>query len=150
MSTLKSLIAIISLFIIFIFGVKTCNYVGKMSSVVEQQTDPAILLKRYEWFKNTAAQLDKKKADITIYESRFDSLKQLYAGSSRLEWSREDREQANLWTLEVSGIQASYNGLAAEYNAAMSKINYAFTNVGDLPQGASQPLPREFATYISK
>jgi hypothetical protein len=45
------------------------------------------------------------------------------------------------------GIKASYRTLAAEYNAAMAKFNYRFANAGDLPEGATEPLPREFATY---
>lgn len=43
---------------------------------------------------------------------------------------------------------ASYNSLAVEYNAAMAKINFSFTNIGELPKGASQPLPREYKPYI--
>ncbi len=73
-----------------------------------------------------------------------------YAGKARSEWSREDREQYNIWISEVSGIQASYNSLAAEYNGAMAKINYAFCNVGQLPKGAIEPLPREFKPYVQQ
>lgn len=71
-----------------------------------------------------------------------------YAGVPRTDWPRADLEQYNLWSSEFAGVIASYNGLAAEYNAQMSKANWAFTNVGDLPDGASEPLPREFATYL--
>jgi hypothetical protein len=48
---------------------------------------------------------------------------------------------------EISGMKASFNDLAAEYNAAMVKINFAFINVGQLPQGATEALPREFKPY---
>jgi len=60
------------------------------------------------------------------------------------------REQVGLWQSEVAGITASYNALAADYNAQMSKINYRFCNVGDLPRGATDPLPREFKPYQTK
>jgi len=50
----------------------------------------------------------------------------------------------------VAGIKASYNQLAAEYNAGMVKINWRYTNVGDLPPGSTEPLPREFKPYITE
>jgi hypothetical protein len=55
----------------------------------------------------------------------------------------------NQWNGELDGVKASYNDLAADYNSAMSKANVNFTNVGDLPKGASEPLPREVAPYIN-
>jgi hypothetical protein len=127
----------------------SCRYVRRAADVAAAQVDPATLLKRYEWFKDVAAQLDKKKADIAVNESRLIQLKQSYEGKSRSEWAREDREQANVWAMEVAGMQASFNGLAAEYNAAMAKVNYAFTNIGELPKGAAEPLPREFQVYVT-
>lgn len=120
----------------------------KAINTTAAQFDPATMLKRYEWFKDAAAQCEKKLADIAVYERRFQTLKADYEGKARSEWTREDRSQYNIWLSEVSGIQASYNGLAAEYNANMAKLNYAFTNVGELPKGATQTLPREFKPYI--
>lgn len=40
--------------------------------------------------------------------------------------------------------------VTAEYNAAMVKFNYAFCNVGTLPQGATTPLAREYKTYLTE
>lgn len=125
-------------------GIRYCN---RVIQTAEQQLDPATLLRRYEWFKDLSSQLDKKLADIKIYEARFNQLKQDYLGKSRVDWPRSDREQYNLWVQELAGIQSSYNSLAAEYNAAMSKINYRFVNIGDLPSGASRALPREYREY---
>jgi hypothetical protein len=115
-----------------------------------EEAGPRALLKKYQWFKDASAQLDKKQADIKVYEARFKSMEDGYKGQRRSEWAREDREQYNLWTSEVAGIKASYNGLAAEYNAAMVKINWAFCNKGELPKGAEQPLPREYKPYITQ
>ncbi len=112
------------------------------------QFDPATMLKRYEWFKDAAAQCDKKLADIQVYENRFTQTKTMYGDPKT--WPRDVREQVGLWQSEVSGITASYNALAADYNAQMSKINYRFCNVGDLPRGATEPLPREFKPYQTK
>lgn len=48
------------------------------------------------------------------------------------------------------GLKASYNSLSADYNARMAEVNWAFTNVGKLPHGESQTLPREYRDYITK
>jgi hypothetical protein len=114
---------------------------------VEQQLDPALLLKKYEWFKDVLAQCDKKMADIQVYKNRLASMEKSYEGVPRKDWDRTDKEQFNLWEQEVAGVVASYNSLAADYNAAMAKINYSFTNIGQLPKGASDPLPREVREY---
>ncbi len=122
--------------------------VGRTIDVAKQELDPGILLKKYEWFKDASAQLDKKIADIQVYESRFKQMDITYKKIPRDKWPRDDREQYNLWQTEVAGVKASFNSLAAEYNSQMTKINWRFTNIGDLPKGADKPLPREYKTYI--
>ena len=122
-------------------------FANRTIDVAQQQYDPAVMLKRYEWFKDASAQLDKKQQDIKNYEERQKSLQDEYKGVSRTQWSREDREQFNQWQSELVGVKSSYNSLAAEYNANMAKFNYNFTNTGDLPKGADRPLPREYRTY---
>jgi hypothetical protein len=112
--------------------------------------DPALLLKKYEWFKDVLAQCDKKLADIQVYKNRLASMEKSYEDVPRKDWDRTDKEQFNLWEQEVAGVIASYNGLAAEYNSAMAKINYSFTNVGSLPMGAVEALPREVREYQYK
>lgn len=142
-------IALLCLFLLPMHGCTAVLGLGHSAiDTAAAQFDPKVMLKRYEWFKDAAAQLEKKQADIGVYEKRFKDLRADYPGKPRSEWSREDREQSNLWASEVAGITASYNDLAAQYNAAMSKANFAFTNVGDLPRGATTPLPREFKPYI--
>ena len=124
-----------------------CHYMGRVVDVASEQLDPALLLKKYEWFKESYAQCDRKRADIEVYKKRLAALKASYGDTPRAKWDRTDKEQYNLWEGEVAGVIASYNDLAAEYNAAMAKINYRFTNVGDLPRGATEPLPREVQPY---
>lgn len=123
---------------------------GEAYDVAREEVGPRALLKKYEWFKDASAQLDKKQADITIYESRLTDLEETYKNVPRQNWPRTDLEQSNIWRLEVAGIKASYNSLAAQYNAAMSKVNYAFCNIGDLPPGAVEPLPRSFREYLTQ
>jgi uncharacterized protein YukE len=142
-------ITLLAIVFLMIFAVvsKGCSWLGKAADVAEQQVDPARLLKTYEWFKDASAQADKKLADIKVYENRLSSMNKSYEGTSRRDWDRTDKEQFNQWESEISGVIASYNQIAAEYNAAMSKINYRFTNVGDLPKGATEPLSREIREY---
>jgi hypothetical protein len=126
-----------------------CGAVDNGVETAKKEFYPSALLKKYEWFKDASSQLAKKKADISVYESRFENLKKAYGDKLRSEWARSDLMQANLWESEVAGIIASYNGLAAEYNAGMGKFNWKFANAGEVPPG-SEALPREFAPYISK
>lgn len=123
------------------------GWFGEAAKVTKQEFGPKAMLKKYEWFKDAAAQLEKKKADVTVYESRIKSMNEIYKNLSREKWPREDREQYNIWQSEVAGVKASYNQLAAEYNSQMAKFNWRFANVGDLPEGAEKPLPREYKEY---
>ena len=72
---------------------KGCSWLGKAAAVAEQQVDPALLLKRYEWFKNVAAECDKKMADISVYKNRLKSMEKSYEGTPRKDWDRTDKEQ---------------------------------------------------------
>lgn len=126
--------------LIFAFSI----VVGFVGYVAKEEFGPRAMLQKYEWFKDAAAQLNKKQADIKVYQSRLSSMKSDYEGTKRKDWDRTDKEQFSLWQTEVAGVTASYNGLAAKYNAQMAKFNWRFANAGDLPQGATEPLPREF------
>lgn len=122
--------------------------IGETAQVAQDEFGPRAALQKYERFKDMSAQLDAKVADIEVFGSRIKTLDAQYQGLPRREWPRDDRENHNLWTLELAGLKASYNRLAAEYNADMSKFNYRFANQGDLPAGATHPLPREYKPYV--
>jgi hypothetical protein len=143
------LIILTFILIIFTGGLAyMTGWLSEAASVAREEYGPRAMLEKYEWFKDAAAQLDKKRADTQIYEARLIALEQSYEGESRRDWARSDLEQFNLWQSEVAGVKASYNSLAAEYNSQMAKFNYRFANAGDLPRGASEPLPREFKAYL--
>ena len=134
-------------------GIMSCAFgliggaANNAAQVVKKEFYPDALLRKYEWFKDASAMLDKKQADFKVYQVRLDTLAEAYKGLKRNEWPRDDREQHAIWSSEVAGIKASYNSLAAEYNAEMVKFNWRFTNIGDMPPGASTPLPREYKPY---
>jgi len=126
------------------------GWFGEAAQVAQEEFGPRAMLEKYELFKDEAAQLEKKQADITVYDGRMKAMDETYKSLPRQKWPREDREQYNVWSSEVAGVKASYNSLAAEYNAQMAKFNWRFANVGELPKGAEQPLPREFKPYVSQ
>lgn len=97
------------------------------------------LLKKYEYFKDLSAAIDKKRADIEVYQTEISSYNK-----------DDDKFYIEQRKSELLGIIAMHNQLCAEYNSAMSKFNYRFTNVGDLPEGAVEPLQREYKPYINK
>ena len=125
----------------------TLGWFQEAAQVTREEFGPRALLQKYEWFKDASAQLDKKRVDIRVYEARLEALEAAYDGAQRRDWDRVDKQQGNLWQAELAGVISSYNGLAAEYNAEMSKFNWRFANVGELPRGATQALPREYRPY---
>lgn len=143
---------VVGLFVLSVL-IGVIGYVGgwfsEAARVTQEEFGPRAMLEKYEWFKDAAAQLEKKQADIQVYESRVKKLDASYGEQPRSRWARDDREQYNVWQSEVAGVKASYNSLAADYNAQMAKFNWRFANVGELPKGADTPLPREFKPYVS-
>lgn len=137
---------IVALTVLGIIG-RAVGWFGQAAQVASEEFSPRALLTKYEWFKDAAAQLDKLNSDIRVYDARRDGLLAAYKDVPRGKWPRDEREEMNLMVSEVAGVKAAYNGLAAQYNAQMAKFNYAFTNAGQLPQGADRVLPREYRTY---
>lgn len=127
---------------------RACSVANEAANVAQEQFGPREALRKYEWFKDAAAQLEKKQADLGVYDSRLGSLKEANGETPRVRWARSDLEQWSIWQSESAGVRASYNSLAAEYNSQMSKFNWRFANAGQLPPGASTPLPREFKPYL--
>lgn len=133
---------------VFSLATAPIKVANQAAAVAFEEFGPRALLQKYEWFKDAAAALDKKRADVGVYDSRVAAMRESYGTAPRRDWAREDREQLSIWQSEVAGIKASYNQLAAEYNAQMAKFNWRFAEVGMLPPGATVPLPREFKPYL--
>src|SRR5262245_11136083 len=85
-----------------VFGT-TAGIVKEAATVVREEFGPRALLQKYEWFKNAAAALDKKRADVGVYEKRLAALAASYDGAARRQWAREDREQSSIWQSEAAG-----------------------------------------------
>jgi biopolymer transport protein ExbB/TolQ len=136
----KSLYAVL-LILLLMAGCQTCIFLSKSATVVANELAPETLLKKYEYFKDLSAAIDKKKADIQVYKEEIEFQRDNLADA-------EDKEYLRQKTTEMMGIITAHNQLCAEYNSAMSKFNYAFANTGQLPQSNMQPLPREMKPYI--
>lgn len=118
-----------------------CNVIKDGGDTITNEFKPSALLKKYEYFKDLSAAIDKKRADIELYRSEIESIK--------IE-DKDDKAYLQERKLEMIGIITMHNQLCSEYNAAMSKFNYRFTNAGDLPATNLEPLPREIKPYIIK
>ena len=129
---MKKLFLLLSLSLVTI----QCN---DAKDTVYNEFKVSTLLKKYEYFKDLSAAIDKKRADIELYQIEVSSYTK-----------EDDRFYVEQRKSELIGIIAMHNQLCAEYNSAMSKFNYRFTNIGDLPEGATEPLPREYKPYINK
>lgn len=127
------------LFLILII-ISSCRYASDASDTAFDEFKSSTLLKKYEYFKDLSAAIDKKRADIEMYQSEI-------AGMDSKD--KDDKFYIQQRKSELFGIISMHNELCSQYNADMSKFNYRFTNVGDLPSGATEPLPREVKPYIN-
>lgn len=142
-------IGIFFILLILVTAISTASkYIRDTADVVYEETNPKAILKKYVWLKNASARLDALNADIKVYETRQKAMEESYTGTSRKYWDRFDKQQWSLWVSEVAGVKATFNSLAAEYNSKMVQVQYRFANVGELPKGATEPLPREYKPYI--
>ena len=121
------------------------GWFGEAATVAKQEFGPKAALKKYEWFKDASAALDQKQANITVYAARLST----FDGMTRKEMDRIDKQQQAQWIAELSGVKASYNGLAANWNSQISKFHWS-PFLGDLPPGAETLLSKEYAPYVTQ
>jgi hypothetical protein len=126
-----------------------CSWLSEGAAVAREELGPRALLKKYEEFKDMHAMLAKKQADIKILAQGLADWDELY-DVPRGQWPRDERQQYAQDKQALAGLKLSFNALAAQYNARMAKINYQFCNIGELPAGATEVLPREYAAYATQ
>lgn len=124
----------------------TCGMCGDALNTAKKEFAPSALLKKYEYFKQLSAAIDKKRADIAMY--REEILSYYDDNSKPLSTDKNERFYLEQRKSELIGIISVHNQLVAEYNTRMVEFNYRFTNVGDLPYSNAEPLQREYKTYI--
>ncbi len=136
----KKILISIGLFIFLLLGFTRCTMCSDGVKTIEEQYKPSALLKKYEYFKDLSGGIDKKDADIQMYQSEI---------SSMTVSDKDDKFYLQQRKSELMGIISIRNQMCAEYNIAMSKFNYSFCNKGTLPQTNLEPLPREYKPYIN-
>lgn len=147
--SLIGLVGCISLLAVFLIALSVfLPLLSDSRRVIVNEYSASSLLDKYTRFKDMYASLEAKRATIKTLDGKIKSIEDQYEGVPRKDWVREDIQTINQWRTEIDGLKASYNNLAAQYNSDMSKANVNFTNIGELPKGATEPLPRSVATYI--
>ena len=139
---IKIIIGLATLMLVGGVAFYALGWLGEAGQVAREETGPRAAVRKYSWFKDAAQQLQAKKADIEVFESRLKGMEETYQGLPRQDWPREDREQYNVWQSEVAGVKASFNALAAEYNANVRKVHWETFN--------TESLPNEFTTYVTQ
>lgn len=115
----------------------TCN---DGLETAQKEFKPSALLKKYEYFKDLSSAIDKKRADIEMYQSEIKDLPNI---------EKDDKEYLRQRKSELLGIISMHNQLVSEYNSAMVKFNYKLCNKGDMPYTNLEPLPREYKSYLN-
>ena len=134
----------LGLLLIVTMTLSGCWWLREARNVARDELGPRALLEKYEYFKNVSASIDKSYADIGIHKEILSNLEEMYEDVSRRNWHRSDIDTHRIKSSELAGVKANCNTLVAEYNAEMAKLNVSFANVGDLPAGADQVLPKEY------
>lgn len=137
MKTFFGLLGVVLVLSLFFFAT---GIIGDGCNTVQKEFAPSALLKKYEYFKDLAAGIDNKRAEIEMYREEIKGMEVN---------DKDDKFNVQQRKSELFGLISVHNNLCAEYNAAMAKFNYAFCNVGTLPAGATVVLPREVKPYIN-
>lgn len=139
---IKAGIGIIAVGILFSAIGMVTGWFGEAATVARQEFGPKAMLTKYEWFKDASAALDRKQANISVYQTRLS----VFTDMDRKEMDRIDKQQQAQWLAEVAGVKASYNMLASDWNSQISKFHWK-PFLGDLPPGAEKLLTKEYAPY---
>lgn len=138
----KVMAGIFALLIVGGIATYALGWFSEAGKVAKEEFGPRASLRKYEWFKNAAQQLQAKKANIDASEADLAASKAEWASTAPTDVPRDVREAMDLRRKEVLGLKANFNQLAAEYNANVSKVNWSSMNVDGLPS--------EFTQYVSQ
>lgn len=130
---------IVGVSILIIIAVSVIRSCGDTADVIHKEFGASALLKKYEYFKDLSAAIDKKRADLDAYRSNLKDYNPK---------DKDDKFYYEQSKMEAMGILTMYNQLVSDYNSGMSKFNYSFCNVGTLPASNLEPLPREYKPYL--
>ena len=116
--------------------------------MTQDEFEPRELLRKYEWFKDAAAQLDKKQADVQVYRIRLTALEASYGTVPRHQWDRTDKQH----TQSVGGRIGRCDGQLQQSRRAIQRAN-GEVSIGALPMpvisrpAPVNPCPRAYTSY---
>jgi len=84
----------------------TCSDTEK---VINKEFSPSALLKKYEYFKDASAAIDKQRADIDMYQKEIESMSST---------DKDDKFYIQQRKSELIGIISIHNQLCSDYNLA--------------------------------
>ena len=123
------------------------GWFGNLGNTAMKEASPSALLEKYRGFLADQNALESIQHNIDVTQAQIKNLEAQYPGKTRAEWSRDDRDQWNDLSNSVTAQKLNFNRIARDYNTRMKDFSYRFTNVGDLPTGATVVLHREFVLY---
>ena len=100
------------------------GFFSNAATVAQQEFSPQAMLRKYEWFKDSAASLQRQSANMDAYELRIKQFKEDYGDVPKIQWSRDDRQAYNQLYAEYQGMLQMYNNTVSEYNSQSSKFNW--------------------------
>ncbi len=98
---------------------------SETATVAKEEFGARASLKKYEWFKDAAASIQKQKVNVIEYKQRIASFESDYEGVKKAEWPKDERAEYNQLKSELMGIKQIYNDTVAEYNAQSTKFNWS-------------------------
>lgn len=110
--------------ILAVLAILVFNFIGGAAQVAQKEFSPQAMLTKYEWFKDASATIQEKENSIASYKTNIARFNEDYAGTSRKDWAREDKQEYNQLNVELQGMIQSYNIVVSEYNAASNKFNW--------------------------
>jgi len=110
------------------------GWFSEAATVAKDEFGAKASLKKYEWFKDCSAAIEQKGHTINVYSTNVSNMQDSYSGIPRKDWDRLDKQQYNVWSMEITGLKASYNKVVEEYNAQSSKFNWSLYNQTELPK----------------
>jgi hypothetical protein len=73
-----------------------------VGEVVDQELSATALNAKYEWFKDSAAQLDAKIAKVRDLRTKITDMEKMYEGEKRRDWALDDRTSHSLWKTNLN------------------------------------------------
>lgn len=151
MNRFLSIVAVAILVPIVVVGgsfiITGCRFASNAATTTYNEFSPSALLAKYTEFKTMHSRLAALKATIETLERARETTVSAYGGDLS-KMPRDVRQDLASSSQEIAGTKSGFNRLAADYNRNMSLFNYRFCNIGDLPKGATEVLPREYVSYI--